>query len=224
MSKPFSDFGALRSLRKDLEQKEAVASGKLNPPTQQKRSSKTVILKSREEEHARNIGIEKGHKIRMMDTNDSGTIIGFGKDYYEIEIDGLPMRAVRSEFVLVDDEEDRKMLSAMPSKPKKHQNSAQSQSGSAGETVIDLHMDRIPGYERVPEWAALDYQLGYFRQVIRENQKHRGKKLIFIHGDGDGTLRNAIRKELDEVFALTCSYSPASPDIYGTGATAVTIR
>ena len=223
MAKAFSDFDALKSLRKDLQKQEDAASGK-TPAAQQKRPSRTVVLKSREEEHARNVGIVKGQKIRMMDTNDSGTIIGFGKDYYEIEIDGLPMRAVRSEFVLVDEDQDRKMLSAMPSKPKKHQNAAQSQTGAAGETVIDLHMDRIPGYERVPEWAALEYQIGYFRQVIRENQKHRGKKLIFIHGDGDGTLRAAIRKELDEVFALTCAYSPASPETYGTGATAVTIR
>ena len=35
-----------------------------------------------------------GQKVRMMDTNDTATITGFGKDYYELELDGLTIRAV----------------------------------------------------------------------------------------------------------------------------------
>ena len=32
-------------------------------------------LKSKEEEHARNEGLFKGQKVRMMDTNDTATLI-----------------------------------------------------------------------------------------------------------------------------------------------------
>lgn len=70
----------------------------------------------------------------------------------------------------------------------------------------------------------LEYQVNYFRQTIRENLRHRGRRIVFIHGDGDGVLRNAIRKELDETFAVSCTYNPAPAELYGTGATAVTIR
>ena len=49
--------------------------------------------------------------------------------------------------------------------------------------------------------------------------KHRGMRISFIHGVGDGILRDAIRKELDEVYALSCSWSPGP-----AGVTTVTIR
>jgi hypothetical protein len=58
-----------------------------------------------------------------------------------------------------------------------------------------------------------------FRRVIRENMSHRGMKISFIHGVGDGILKSAIRKELDEVLALRCTYSIGDPAV-----TVVTIR
>ena len=58
-----------------------------------------------------------------------------------------------------------------------------------------------------------------FRKIIRENLHHRGMKISFIHGIGDGILKAAIRKELDEVLALRCSYSVGDPAV-----TVVTIR
>ena len=38
-------------------------------------------------------------------------------------------------------------------------------------------------------------------------------KICFIHGIGDGILKAAIRKELDEVLALRCSYSVRDPAV-----------
>ena len=85
--------------------------------------------------------------------------------------------------------------------------------------TVDLHIERIPGSDGIPEWAALEFQMNYFRQVLRQNLRHKGKRIVFIHGVGDGILAQAVRKELDEVFALSCSYT------FGPmGATNVTIR
>ena len=67
-------------------------------PQQNQPRKRSVELKSKEEEHARNEGLVMGQKVRMMDTNDTATIIGFGKGYYELELDGLPIRAVRKEL------------------------------------------------------------------------------------------------------------------------------
>lgn len=58
-----------------------------------------------------------------------------------------------------------------------------------------------------------------FRRVIRENHFHKGMTITFIHGIGDGILKAAIRKELDEVLALRCTYSVGDPAV-----TIVTIR
>ena len=59
----------------------------------------------------------------------------------------------------------------------------------------------------------LQFQMETFRKVIRQNLHHRGMRICFIHGIGDGILKAAIRKELDEVLALRCSYSVGDPAV-----------
>ena len=208
-----SSLQDLKVIKKDLAPAEPEKS-----PVQRPRS-KTVILKSKEEEHARNEGLVQGQKVRMMDTNDTATIIGFGKDYYELELDGLVIRAVRSEFIPINPEQDRKLRSSIQPRRSKDAEEPLASEDPLADLTVDLHIERIPGSDGGPEWAALEYQMNYFRQVLRKNLKHRGKRITFIHGVGDGVLASAIRKELDEVFAVSCSYT------FGPmGATNVTIR
>ena len=208
-----SSLQDLKVIKKDLAPAEPEKS-----PVQRPRS-KTVILKSKEEEHARNEGLGKGQKVRMMDTNDTATIVGFGKDYYQLELDGLVIRAVRSEFIPINPEEDRKLRSSIQPRRSKDAEEFLASEDPLADLTVDLHIERIPGSDGVPEWAALEYQMNYFRQVLRKNLKHRGKRITFIHGVGDGVLASAIRKELDEVLAVSCSYT------FGPmGATNVTIR
>ena len=208
-----SSLQDLKVIKKDLAPAEPEKS-----PVQRPRS-KTVILKSKEEEHARNEGLVQGQKVRMMDTNDTATIVGFGKDYYELELDGLVIRAVRSEFIPINPEEDRKLHSSIQPRRSKDAEEPLASEDPLADLTVDLHIERIPGSDGVPEWAALEYQMNYFRRVLRKNLKHRGKRITFIHGVGDGVLASAIRKELDEVFAVSCSYT------FGPmGATNVTIR
>ena len=208
-----SDLKDLRIIKKDFSPE---PEAKLLQNQPRKRS---VGLKSKEEEHARSEGLVMGQKVRMMDTNDTATIVGFGKDYYELELDGLVIRAVRSDFIPINPEEDRKLRSSIPSKRSKVIEEEIHTADPRADLTVDLHIERIPGSDGIPEWAALEYQLNYFRQVLRQNLKHKGKRIVFIHGVGDGILATAIRKELDEVFALSCSYT------YGPmGATNVTIK
>ena len=191
----------LRVIKKDLSPEPE------DKPQQNQPRKRSVELKSKEDEHARNEGLVMGQKVRMMDTNDTATIIGFGKGYYELELDGLPIRAVRSEFIPIDPEEDRKLRASIPSRTKKQEDSIECQEDTTGDLTVDLHIERIPGNEGIPEWAALEFQMNYFRQVLRKSLKHRGRRIVFIHGVGDGTLAAAIRKELDEIYAISCSYT-----------------
>ena len=208
-----TDLKDLRVIKKSLEPEPE------QKPQQNQPRKRSVELKSKEEEHARNEGLVMGQKVRMMDTNDTATIIGFGKGYYELELDGLPIRAVRSEFIPIDANEDRRLRNAIPSRGHKAAKEEPIFEDNTGDLTIDLHIERIPGSDGIPEWAALDFQMNYFRQVLRKNLKQRGRRLIFIHGVGDGTLAAALRKELDEVVALTCTYT------FGPmGGTNVTIR
>ena len=208
-----SNLKDLRIIKKDLApEPEAKPAG--NKPR-----TRTVETRSKEEEKARIEGLVRGQKVRMMDTNDTAILVGFGKDFYELEMDGLIIRAVRSEFIPIDPEEDRKLRAAVPGKLLKTADGPHHSPDPLAELTVDLHIERIPGSEGIPEWAALDFQMNYFRQVLRQNLRYKGKRIVFIHGVGDGKLASAIRKELDEVHALSCTYT------YGPmGATNVTIK
>lgn len=84
---------------------------------------------------------------------------------------------------------------------------------------IDLHIEALPGGLGVTKGQELPYQMEYFRRTLRSRLKHRGSRIIFVHGVGDGVLKAAVRDELDSVFAVSCTWTP-----YGDGATAVTIK
>ena len=82
-----------------------------------------------------------------------------------------------------------------------------------GTITIDLHIEAIPGGLSVPKGQRLQFQMDTFRRIIRDNASRRGMKITFIHGIGDGILKAAIRKELDEILALRCSYSVGDPAV-----------
>ena len=88
-----------------------------------------------------------------------------------------------------------------------------------GTLTVDLHIEALPGGRNVPKGQHLHFQLDTFRRIIRTNISRKGLKITFIHGLGDGTLKSAIRKELDEVLPLHCTYTVGDPAV-----TIVTIR
>lgn len=91
-------------------------------------------------------------------------------------------------------------------------------------TIIDLHSSQI--LETTAGMSAADilnYQIDEFRKVMDANIKNKGKKIIFIHGKGEGVLRNALMKEMRYRYK-TCEVQDASFREYGFGASQVTIR
>ena len=57
---------------------------------------------------------------------------------------------------------------------------------------------------------------------MQEHIRERGRKIVFIHGKGDGVLRASIECELRRKYP-TCRFQDASFQEYGYGATQVTI-
>ncbi|NPD92663.1 DUF2027 domain-containing protein [Xylanibacter muris] len=90
--------------------------------------------------------------------------------------------------------------------------------------VIDLHanelLDTTAGMSST---EILNHQLDVFRNTLKENASNKGKKIIFIHGKGEGILRHAIVNELRHKFKQY-QYQDASFQEYGYGATQVTIK
>ena len=219
MGKAYNDFSSLKGLRKELEKQDM---NKPETAPEPAARPKAEIPPAPEKVQVEKERIEPGMKVRPVDLSGEGVITEIGKDFFTVEIDGFPMRLARNEFILVDEADDRRLSVASRTVTRK---TPKTKVTSAGEDlVVDLHCEKIPGSEMVPEWSMLEFQLNYFRQILRENLRHRGRRIVFIHGDGNGILRKAIRNELDSTFAATCTYGPAPSEFYGTGATVVTIR
>lgn len=89
---------------------------------------------------------------------------------------------------------------------------------------VDLHINALcDNSARMERSEMLQYQLRVFERVMRENIHNRGKKIVFIHGRGEGILKAAISSSLSKHYP-TCEYYDASFAQYGFGATMVIIR
>ena len=69
----------------------------------------------------------------------------------------------------------------------------------------------------------LIYQIDEFRKMMDANLHRHGQRIVFIHGKGEGVLRNALLKELNHRYKGH-DVSDASFREYGFGATQVVIR
>ena len=93
-----------------------------------------------------------------------------------------------------------------------------------GTVVIDLHADEVLETTAGMNTAdILHYQVVVFKKTMAEYKNRKGQKIIFIHGKGEGVLRQAIVHELNYRYK-SCSYQDASFQEYGYGATQVTIK
>lgn len=90
--------------------------------------------------------------------------------------------------------------------------------------VIDLHAEKLlDNTGGMSSLDILEYQLEAFRKVMKEHRNQKGRKIVFIHGKGEGVLRQALIHELNYRYK-PCKYQDASFQEYGYGATLVTIR
>ena len=90
--------------------------------------------------------------------------------------------------------------------------------------VVDLHasevLDSTAGLSNAD---ILNYQLDVFHRTIDEYKNKKGQKIVFIHGKGEGVLRQAILQQLKYRYK-SYTYQDASFQEYGYGATQITIR
>ena len=89
--------------------------------------------------------------------------------------------------------------------------------------MVDLHaselLDSTAGLSPAD---ILNLQIDRFAEVMQANLRFPGTKIVFIHGKGEGVLRQALMKELTHRFKGH-DVQDASFREYGFGATQVTI-
>lgn len=109
-------------------------------------------------------------------------------------------------------------------KPTEKPKQSKSSKPSTEPTVVDLHAhELLESTAGLKPSEILDLQLREFDSRMAEAAKHPGSKIIFIHGKGEGVLRNAILHRL-RLRWPRCEVQDASFREYGFGATQIIIR
>ena len=210
--KIISDFGSLKGMVSFSDEMAVVQN---DQQSQQKNRREPVKDAEAKETATRDGVLRVGQKVVLMDSDFRGTIVSIGRTV-KIELeDGLMIQAAYGEFAVTDDSEISALQKTKVKKAvaRKAVAPAKQAPDASGMLTVDLHIEAIPGGMAVPKGQRLQFQMDTFKRVIRENQTRRGAKICFIHGIGDGILKAAIRKELDEVLALRCSYSVGDPAV-----------
>ena len=89
---------------------------------------------------------------------------------------------------------------------------------------IDLHShELLETTAGMDNKDILEYQLDFFRKTMDANKLRKGQKIVFIHGKGEGILRQRIIWELQTKYKRH-HHQDASFKQYGFGATLVTIK
>jgi hypothetical protein len=91
------------------------------------------------------------------------------------------------------------------------------------EAVVDLHIGEImEDFKDLPPHEILKIQMEYFTKCIESAVERNFRKITFIHGVGNGTLKNAIMRKVQEYEHAESHL--ASLAKFGVGAIDVTIK
>jgi len=93
--------------------------------------------------------------------------------------------------------------------------------GQAREKVVDLHIDQlVPNPGALTSAEMLAYQINTFEKEMDKALVNDLKSIKFIHGIGNGTLRNKIHKLLSKNATIKY-YEDADKERFGYGATLI---
>ena len=89
---------------------------------------------------------------------------------------------------------------------------------------IDLHIhELLDNFERMTNGEIVTIQMEHFERMLAIAEKKKVKKVIFIHGVGQGVLRAEIRSFIKSYYPQ-CEFLDGNYQKYGHGATEVRFR
>ena len=163
-----------------------------------------------------------GDRVVLMESDEHGKIQRVDGKAYSIKLDnGLVVNLGKWDFAVTDDKEEERLRNSIFARrrPVSQDEPSRSRYTDYGEITVDLHLEALAGGRSVQPGQALQFQMDAFKSELKKCLPHRGMRIRFITGVGDYVLTNAIRKELDEVYSLRCTYTVGTP-----GVTVVTVR
>ena len=168
----------------------------------------------------------KGQNIVVEDED------GFDREYNIKELISVASKEVEAEMygnklpelseILARDLNEEKQQKIQKSFDVKYANARATNQKRRGEHIeVDLHFhELVDDISGLKDRTKLDIQLNHFERMMRIAAEQRIKRVVFIHGVGQGVLRHQIRSRLD-LYYPNCTVREANPREYGSGATEV---
>lgn len=189
-----------------------------------------------------------GERVRFLNEVGEGRVVeirtdgicmvedesGFAMPYPEAELVAFPSSDQESAYKQLDPDLsqviDRNVPKAKLKKARedfklKYKNPKATNVHKRGEQMeVDLHSHEVIENERGLDPAEIrDIQIAHFERMMRRAETQKISRIIFIHGVGQGVLRQAIRNNIDQYYP-NASYHDANFQEYGYGATEVILR
>ena len=173
--------------------------------------------------------MEVGSKVSLVDDNCQAYVLELlDGGFLRVELDddfGTQMTIHKSKVVVSNSLSDYKPYKIKQKDAKTAQTKstkASQQTLSKSVLEVDLHAEKLINNPYSAE-NILEIQLRHVSQVLFENRNKRGLKIVLIHGNGKGILKNEILKFLKRHYP-TFKISDASMSKYGTGAINVVVN
>lgn len=140
-----------------------------------------------------------GQKVVFLHEEGGGEIVGFEKGYYFVEDeDGFKRKyreydlaqVLSNEFIVPDEKTEQSEHHARRSKIEV----------SVDEWEIDLHIEELTDSHRgMTNYEIVQKQIFEFQKFLRAARSKKIRRLVVIHGVGEGVLRSEVRSILDSI-------------------------
>lgn len=185
------------------------------------------------------MSFEVGNKVKFVNENLEGTVKAILKNGFLLidATDGFEHK-VKSNQVLVI-AQNNSVLYSVNNEDIKNKISTPISSASSGNILskyvtntkyqyekiveIDLHLEELVEFPmRLDDWQRLHTQMQHVKKCMEAALNQRFRKLVFIHGVGQGVLKSEIRSYLAQFENIVVK--DADYREYGSGATEVVIK
>ncbi|MBQ0033976.1 MAG: Smr/MutS family protein [Bacteroidales bacterium] len=182
-----------------------------------------------------------GDKVRFLDSVGEGVVRRIdeqkGLAYVEDQ-DGFEIPTTLSQCVVIKNPDadiqktyrpvpklirDKQLAEKQQPKPQPQAGNGKKEEKKDDLLEVDLHVEALRPGVVMNRQDALQLQIQTFRKTMGVHLKHKGQRIVFIHGKGDGVLKQEILRLLHNEYR-TCFYMEASMQKYGSGATMVMIN